>query len=201
MIPIVISDSRSMPTSPNPAPSVHIRVATPDDCVPMAQLHAASWRFAYRGALSDAYLAGDVAAERLQWWQSKFAEPGPGQHILLAENHGALCGFVCVYGNESPQWGCYLNNIHVAQSAQGLGIGARLMHATAAVCHTQYGEGGLYLWVLQSNTKAQGFYARLGGKNTGVDVWDAPDGTRSPLYRVSWDSVAALEAATAQPAH
>lgn len=189
----------AMQASNKPTPSIHIRVATPDDCVPMAQLHATSWRHAYRGAMSDAYLEGDVVTERLQWWQARFAVPGPGQHILLAENHGELCGFVCLYGNEHAQWGSYLNNIHVAQSAQGLGIGARLIHATASLCHKQYGEGGLYLLVLQANIKAQGFYAHLGGKNIGVDFWDSPDGTRSPLFRISWDSVAALAAATASP--
>ncbi len=64
--------------------SVQIRTAQRDDCPALAPLHANRWRLAYRGALSDAYLAGHVASARLQCWQARFAQPGPGQPILLA---------------------------------------------------------------------------------------------------------------------
>jgi ribosomal protein S18 acetylase RimI-like enzyme len=178
--------------------SLRVRNATRNDFQAMAQLHAANWRLAYRGALSDAYLNGDIEGERLQWWQSLLEKPGERQHILLAEHQDQLAGFACVYGNENEEWGSYLNNIHVAQTAQGLGIGALLLNATASVCKEHYGEAGYYLWVLQSNTKAQGFYARHGGQNTGTDIWNAPGGTTAPLFRFSWPSVSALQAATVQ---
>src|SRR5438105_9429475 len=40
--------------------SLRVRNATRDDFQAMARLHATSWRLAYRGALSDAYLSGDI---------------------------------------------------------------------------------------------------------------------------------------------
>ena len=39
---------------------MHLRTANQSDIQAIASLHAASWRHAYRGALSDAYLAGDI---------------------------------------------------------------------------------------------------------------------------------------------
>lgn len=175
-----------------------IRAATTSDSHAIATLHAASWRYAYRGALSDDYLAGDVVSDRRQLWESRLAEPTERQRVLLVEDREHLLGFACVYVGEDPQWGSYLNNIHVVQAAQGKGIGRLLLNATAEACSRSDAER-LYLWVLQSNTKAQGFYARHGGKSTGTDIWEAPGGTTAPLFRLSWDSVVRLQEQTANP--
>jgi len=178
--------------------TVRVRAATESDAHAVGALHAASWRYAYRGALSDKYLSGDVELDRMQLWTSRLAEPPERQHLLLAEDLGRLLGFVCFYGSESAEWGSYLNNIHVAEAAQGLGLGRLLLYSTAELCSNEY-PGGLYLWVLQSNTSAQGFYARYGGRNTGTDVWEAPGGTVAPIFRYSWGDVGQLRAATASP--
>ena len=176
-----------------------IRTATQSDCSAIAELHASSWRLAYRGALSDEYLAGDVVSERRQLWESRLAEPAEHQHVFVAEHDNHLIGFACVYGNENGQWGSFLNNIHVAQAVQGRGVGASLLHATAELCMRLYGEAGLYLWVVQSNTKAQAFYTRYGAKNSETDVWHAPGGTVAPLFRFAWESPRVLQEVTANP--
>jgi ribosomal protein S18 acetylase RimI-like enzyme len=177
-----------------------IRVATSADSPRIAALHAASWRYAYRGALSDEYLAGDLESDRRQLWARRLAEPTENQRVLIAEDGCHLLGFACVYVGEDPQWGSYLNNIHVVQAAQGRGIGRLLLHVTAQACRSSH-PGGLYLWVLQSNTKAQAFYARHGAKNTGADLWEAPGGTTAPLFRFSWESVVFLREATANASY
>jgi ribosomal protein S18 acetylase RimI-like enzyme len=173
-----------------------VRAATTADSNGIASLHAASWRYAYRGALSDEYLAGDVEAERRKLWESRLTEPTDRQHVVLVEDGGHLVGFACLYVGEDPRWGSYLNNIHVARAMQGRGIGRLLLHATARICSTSR-SSGLYLWVLQSNTKAQGFYARHGGENTGAGIWEAPGGTTSPLFRFCWESIVRLQEVTA----
>jgi len=175
-----------------------IRPALWSDCAAIAALHTASWRSAYRDALSDEYLAGDVVRDMQQLWESRLREPAGLQHVFVAEQNDALTGFACLQGNESQEWGSYLNNLHVAQAAQGKGTGAMLLHASAALCAELYG-GGLYLWVLQSNTNAQRFYARYGAMNAGTDVWHAPGGTEAPLFRFAWESARALQDATASP--
>lgn len=175
-----------------------VRAATTADSNRVATLHAMSWRHAYRDVLSGEYLASDIESDRLQLWESRLAEPTERQHVLLAEDSGQLLGFACVYVGEDQEWGSYLNNIHVAPATQGKGIGRLLLHAIAKACSESH-PGGLYLWVLQSNSKAQGFYARYGARNTGTDIWEAPDGTTAPLFRFSWQSAAQLQAKTANP--
>lgn len=44
--------------------AVRYRVAHPADADAIAGLHAASWRENYRGILSDAFLDGEVEADR-----------------------------------------------------------------------------------------------------------------------------------------
>lgn len=176
-----------------------IRTADQSDCHAIAELHAASWRFAYKGALADKYLARDVVADRRQLWESRLSEPAKQQHVLVAEQDHQLIGFVCVHGDESGEWGSFLDNIHVTQSMHGQGIGTVLLHATAKLCASLYGEVGLYLWVVQSNAKAQRFYARHGARNEGTDVWHAPGGTDVPLFRFAWRSSRQLLEATAIP--
>lgn len=174
--------------------SLLIRSATISDSPRIAALHVASWRLAYRGALSDEYLAGDVESDRRQLWERRLTNPAHNQHILLMEDGPQLIGFSCVYADEEPRWGSYLNNIHVAQSHQGKGMGGRLLKATALTASRSKAKG-LFLWVLQSNLKAQGFYARFGARNTGISNWDAPGGTVAPLFRYSWEDVSPLQAA------
>lgn len=174
-----------------------VRTATITDSPQISALHAASWRHAYRSALSDAYLACDVESDRRQLWDSRLENPADNQRILLLEDGHQLLGFACIYVGEDALWGSYLNNIHVLQAAQGQGLGKRLLRACAQACSASQ-AGGLYLWVLQSNTNAQGFYARYGAKNTGSDIWDAPGGTTAPLFRYSWEDTTLLEEMTGQ---
>jgi GNAT superfamily N-acetyltransferase len=176
-----------------------IRPATPSDSPAMADLHAASWRLAYRGAMSDEYLAGDIATYMRELWGARLSAPPANQHTFVAEEGDQLLGLACIYGNESAEWGNFLNNIHVAHAAQGRGVGAALLQAVATCCVDLYGERGLYLFVLQANEKAQRFYAHYGAENVGDDVWQAPDGTESPLFRFAWRGTRQLRAATANP--
>lgn len=175
-----------------------LRSATIDDFQKIADLNTASWRFAYRAALSEEYLAGDVESDQTQLWESRLTSPTKNQHILLAEEAGYLVGFACVYVGENPQWGSYLNNIHVAHASQGAGVGRQLLNAVAGLCSKSC-HGGLYLWVLQSNVKAQGFYARHGAQNAGADIWEAPGGTTAPVFRFVWESIDLLQKTMANP--
>lgn len=92
--------------------TVSVRAATESDGRAISALHVASWRHAYRGALSDKYLSGDeVELDPTQMWRTRLAAPSERQRLLVAEDVDRLLGFVCFYGSESEEWGSYLNNI------------------------------------------------------------------------------------------
>lgn len=171
---------------------MHIRPATIADAPGIARLHAESWRSAYRGVLSDAYLDGEVVAERISVWEKRFRNPAANQHVALAEIDGVMAGFVCAYGADDAEWGSLLENLHVSQEHQRTGIGARLMAHAAAWCAQRHPGSGMYLWVLAPNLAAQRFYRRLGAVEVGRDVWSPPGGGAVSKLRYAWRSLEPL---------
>jgi ribosomal protein S18 acetylase RimI-like enzyme len=171
---------------------MRIREAKQADAEAIASLHAASWRTAYRGALSDAYLDGPIEVERFEVWRSRFTNPAKNQFVSVAESRQQLVGFVCAYGGQDEKWGTFLDNLHVAPQLKRQGVGARLMGELASWSSTKYPGQGVYLWVLQSNLAAQRFYERMGGENAGSDMWSPPDGSALPKIRYAWRDIQTL---------
>ena len=166
---------------------MHLRRATAADAAAIAALHAASWRHAYRGAMSDEYLAGDIVSDRNTVWSERLGHPNPSQYVVVAEASGQIVGFACAYAAEHLEWGSLLDNIHVAHSFHRKGIGALILRNVASWCVAVAPECPLYLWVLQTNARAQAFYQRLGAVNAGQDVWVPPGGGAVARYRFAWE--------------
>ncbi len=170
--------------------SVHamkIRMAQMDDSRALAALHAASWRSAYRGILSNKYLDGDITSERAKVWEERFHNPSPNQHIVVAEDQSQLVGFACAYGDEDNRWGAMLDNLHVLSERRGQGIGHKLIVTVASWCSPRFPGKGMFLWVFEQNALARRFYERLGGVVVGETVWTAPDGTIVNELRYAWE--------------
>lgn len=144
--------------------SVLVRDATAGDADGIASLHADSWRRHYRGAFSDAFLDGDVLADRLAVWSARMARPTAGCTVVAEEaTTGAVVGFAHAVFDEDPDWGTLVDNLHVGHPAKRRGIGSVLMAETARRVLRHDPTRGLYLWVLEQNVDAQRFYRALGG--------------------------------------
>ncbi len=167
---------------------MQLRAATSNDVEVIAQLHAESWRTAYRGIYRDAYLDGDVANDRLRVWADRFAAPTDDQFVMLAIEGDDLLGFVCAYGERDERWGTLIDNLHVRPNQQGRGIGRQLLAASAAWSRERYPEAPLHLWVLDANTKARHFYERLGAEPHGSVVNEPPGGGSAKGWRYVWCS-------------
>jgi len=165
---------------------VVLRPVVGDDCKAIADLHASSWRATYRGALSDAFLASGIVEDRRALWKKRFEDPEPGQHVIVAMRGKTLLGFACAQVALDPEWGSLLDNLHVSQAVQGIGLGKRLLRAIGKHCASAAPDCDLYLWVLQKNEAALQFYFAQGAENVGSDVWDAPGGTQVPTFRLAW---------------
>jgi glutamate dehydrogenase/leucine dehydrogenase/SAM-dependent methyltransferase len=74
----------------SPTGSLRLRAAGPGDAENMALLHADSWRRHYRGAYSDAFLDGDVVADRRSVWSSRLSHAS-GSATVVAEDDTGLC--------------------------------------------------------------------------------------------------------------
>ena len=174
---------------------MELRPATIDDAEQIALLHADSWRRTYRGMMSDEFLDGDVAQDRRSVWQGRLNSPAPNQRVIVAEDSGAIQGFVCIFGGDDPTWGSFIDNLHVRLDVQARGVGRALMREAAAWAEANYPGLGLYLWVMQANENAQRFYERLGGANRGAEVHAGAGGGDAHVFRYAWRDARGLAAA------
>src|SRR2546429_2531927 len=100
---------------------VSFRAATTVDADRVAALHAESWRRHYRGAYADAFLDGDVLADRRASWSRRLASPGPGRVTILAQSGGGgsrLAGLVPGGLGDDARRGALVDNLHVAPARQ-----------------------------------------------------------------------------------
>lgn len=173
------------------------RLAGPADARAVACLHADSWRRHFRGAYSDAFLDGDVFADRLAVWAGRLRAPDPSRCTILAED-GLLAGFANTVFEDDPRWGALLDNLHVAGGHQRRGIGSRLLALTAEALLRRPGRTGLYLWVLEQNVDARAFYRARGGRCVERALVSPPGGIPGRLagspakLRYAWPDPAVL---------
>jgi GNAT superfamily N-acetyltransferase len=158
---------------------VTFREATSHDAKAISRLHADSWRSAYRGVLSDDYLDQRVYSERAVIWQHRFSEQAQKPFFaILAELEGQPVGFACVFPDEHPTYGSFLDNLHVIPQRTGQGIGRQLLTAVARRLLAHGKTGGLYLWVVEQNIRARRFYASAGAAEVERAVLPMPDGAQ-----------------------
>jgi ribosomal protein S18 acetylase RimI-like enzyme len=176
-----------------------VRGAAAKDLAEIAELHAASWRVAYRGILPDAFLDGALIEDRMARWSGTLERMAPSDRLLIAESDGALLGFVAAWTSEAL--GCeggfdlYINNLHVRPELRGQKLGEHLMRTLARTL-ADTGEVRAYLWLLDGNEPAHRFYRRLGGRD-GDHRLAAMAGTTVGETRMVWDDFANLAARTA----
>ncbi|WP_025601465.1 GNAT family N-acetyltransferase [Burkholderia sp. WSM2230] len=150
-------------------PALSLRPATVADAALIASIHSTSWRATYRGLLPDAFLDGEVTGERAAYWKARMVAPGSERRMVqIAMLGDEPIGFVCVERQPGSAWGALLDNLHALPGYQGIGAGKLLMRAAKDWARSQ-GETQLYLYVLEGNLPAMGFYERQGWQFVGAE--------------------------------
>jgi len=176
---------------------LELRRLAPSDLEAVARLHALSWCDSYRGILADAFLDGEVFAERLEHWRGRLGLPLPGQLGLLALRDGEPAGFLYAEGEADPRWGTLLDNLHVAPEQRGQGVGTRLLHALAGELARLWPERPLHLWCYELNRRARHYYEELGALPVERQLTLGAGGVTLASWRYVWTDPGALQAATA----
>jgi ribosomal protein S18 acetylase RimI-like enzyme len=171
---------------------ITIRPVGAADVAAVAELHAASWRSAYRGMLRDAYLDADVGDDRLRTWTARLANPIDSQFGFIAHSGTDPVGFVFMLGREDSTWGTLVDNLHVLPGHKGRGIGRRLLEAAAHETGRRYPGERVHLFVFEKNLAARRFYASIGGREVEQGVVEPPGGGSQVHCRVAWDDAAQL---------
>ena len=169
--------------------SIAIRDATAEDSKAIADLHADSWRSAYRGVLTNNYLENHVRQERLAFWQERFlGKDQKPMFVILGETGDAVVGFICLFPEQDAIFGSFIDNLHVTPQLTGHGIGRLLLSEVAQRLLKDGSRGGLYLWVIEQNIRARRFYERAGATVAGSAVNLMPDGQQVVAVRCYWNS-------------
>ncbi|WP_170844955.1 GNAT family N-acetyltransferase [Chitinasiproducens palmae] len=130
-------------------------------------MHTASWRSAYRGILPDAYLDGNLEAERLQDWAYKLPALVNGDGLaLIAEIDGEPLGLACAM-NADADGSVLLDQLHVLPAAKGRGLGSALIDAVENWARASDADS-MHLLVLSQNAAAIGFYESRGWRRSGM---------------------------------
>ena len=170
-----------------------IRTAQQQDAAAIAQLHAQSWRVAYKGILSEAYLNDALDQDRLADWQQRFTAPQSDQLVIVVEDEqGILRGFACAYARFDREVGTLVENLHTHPAHKNSGIGRLMLSHIAKWSLELYPDDLLHLWVVTENTPAIGFYRRMGARSDMSAIWDAPGGAQVPELRFTWYQPAQL---------
>lgn len=184
---------------------ISIHPIRPQDLADVARLHRESWRSAYRGIFSDAFLDSERVVETRQalWTRRLISEPSPGSFGFIArEASGEALGFTFAFPAFDAQWGSLLDNLHVRPDQKGRGIGRRLLAALSEHFLQKLGdvsELGLYLWVFEANTAARAVYEHLGARPAERVVITLQDGSEAAEWRYVWRSPGELMRALRAP--
>lgn len=163
------------------------------DATDIARLHAISWQSSYRGLFSDEFLANDALKDRQTIWDQRLGSPTPGQTVIVAEEPGALVGFVCMFLGHDDRYGALLDNLHIAPDQQRRGIGQELMRLAMACLREEDPESKMYLWVFSDNVGAIRFYEKLGGAIADKMLYTGIGDKPVPAVRMIWNAPGAEE--------
>ena len=144
---------------------MRIRAAGPADAHAIARVHVETWRSAYRGVVSEAYLASLSPAERAGQWRGFLADGNSARFVLVAHDEAdTLIGFAAAGPERSgdPDYRGELYALYVLPPHQRRGFGHRLVQAVAGRL-VAAGTRSMLLWVLDANAQAREFYEALGG--------------------------------------
>ena len=141
-----------------------IRAATEADAPVIADIQARTWRWAYGDFIAPDDMP--VAAERVPAWREHIA----GGAIRVFDQDGAVVGYSAVQDDE-------LASLYVDPSAQGAGVGSRLL-ADAEERIRAAGHARAWLYVYADNALGRAFYEHQGwaavGGLVGAGKWRAP---------------------------
>ncbi len=133
-----------------------IEEPNPDDAEELARLHVLVWQQAYAGLLPDDHLAALDVAAFTERWRSRLAGEVPGDTWIVRDEDGIVAFASSGPGRDADgPVGLELYAINLLDRTQGTGLADALMDLAV-------GDRPAYLWVLDGNDRAMGFYRRHG---------------------------------------
>jgi anhydro-N-acetylmuramic acid kinase len=155
-----------------------VREADPADAPQLAAVFVRAFRAAYPGILAEPVLAGLDEVKISEWLRRQIAEPGPGEHTVVAVARGSAVAFVRFGPDPDDPGRGHVFSLYTDPDASGAGIGRMLLeHALDKLRGAGYGT--VTLWVFERNERARRLYHRAGFRPDGArqvePEWGAPE--------------------------
>jgi ribosomal protein S18 acetylase RimI-like enzyme len=168
---------------------MRIREAEPRDAGAIAKVHVAAWQAAYRGQLTDDYLDGLAAEDRVDQHRRTLEEPRPDWRTWVAEDDDGVVGFAVTGPSEDVDADdrtgeVYAIYLHPARVGTGLG---RTLFERAVGDLRERGYTRATLWVLETNELARRFYEAAGWAADGTVTSERVDCEMRPTVRYGVD--------------
>jgi 8-oxo-dGTP pyrophosphatase MutT (NUDIX family)/GNAT superfamily N-acetyltransferase len=188
-----VSRNRAAATLPAPSSSreLHVRSATSHDVPAIARCHVRAWRAAYQGHIPQSVLDNLDEERRAALWRRQLQAPSHG--LLVAVRAEQVLGFSHLVrsrdGDATEDTG-ELTAIYVDPAHVGQGLGRALMQASLELAWRR-SYRAVTLWVLESNARAQRFYAGFGFAPDGASKLEKRDdhALAEVRYRLEMPSV------------
>jgi ribosomal protein S18 acetylase RimI-like enzyme len=128
----------------------------PEDADELARLHVLVWQQAYAGLMPDDHLAGLDVSAFAERWRLRLAGELPGDTWVARDDEGLVAFASSGPGRDDDRpVELELYAINLLARAHGTGLADALMERAV-------GDRPAYLWVLDGNDRAMGFYRRHG---------------------------------------
>lgn len=152
-----------------------IRSGGPSDIDALARLHVAVWRDTYRDYATAQALAILNEDKRRPYWAAALASDHPRAGVRVAEQSGRLVGVISFGPASHPAFEdrTEIKHLYVDRTAQGLGLGRRLM-TTVLTLKGVHPDNGVALAVVRQNERGRKFYKAIGGREIGTFIDPGP---------------------------
>lgn len=177
-----------MPDRPkvNEQATIVVSLATPDDAAAIVNIQAETWLATYPNEEHGITLE-DIRAKklddpkRIEQWKKTIKEEGDGHRVWVAKEGSKIIGYCLARQGEKEN---YIDALYVSSTEQGRGIGQKLM---TEVLNWLGETKPIGLGVALYNTKAIGFYKKLGFEETddaAEPVPPLPSGKILPIIKL-----------------
>lgn len=144
-----------------------IRDAVADDAERLGAVHVTAAEEAYGHYFPEEFMQRNTVERRTQMWADTLAldsDDAQKPWVVVAESDSQVLGFGA-FGparDADAPMRCELWRLYVLSSAYGTGLATRMLHALDP------DRTPSYLWVMEKNTRAIGFYRKHGYQPDGA---------------------------------
>jgi len=140
---------------------IDVRTARASDAGDLSEVYACAWREAYSGIIPALTLERMIVRRSARWWRDVMKR----RAILVLDVDGTVAGYTTFAPapGKSHAGAAEIQELYLRPEYQGIGLGVRLFSAALKRIGVR-GYARVLVRALAENDRANGFYARRGGR-------------------------------------